>query len=148
MTADPEGLICPRSGSGSLSGQYIMHGNVGSVEMLRTRPPALSACPDGVSSGYVGVCGFAFSVSGPRMLAPGERVGDVVRELGSEYRPPEEAGEEVTSGGRGGSGRRCCWRSSCAWCAKRGEMNCCWWLYCWLYCWWCWSCGCGCGWGG
>ena len=48
-----------------MSGQYMMHGNVGSVEMLRTRPPALSACPDGVSSGYVGVCGFAFSVSGP-----------------------------------------------------------------------------------
>lgn len=65
MTADPLGRIWPRSGSGSLSGQYMMHGAVGSVEMLRTRPPAESACPDGVSSGYVGVCGFAFSVSGP-----------------------------------------------------------------------------------
>ena len=128
MTAEPEGLICPRSGRGSLSGQYMMHGAVGSVEMLRTRPPALSAWPEGVSSGYVGACGRAPSTVGDcncncdcDCICDGdcgvERAGDGLREPGREYRPAVA----VASGGSGGSGRRA--RSSCGACANRGLTN-------------------------
>jgi hypothetical protein len=67
----------------------------------------------------MGVCGFELSASGPRTVGDCgvERDGDVVLELGREYRP------EGTSGGTGGSGRRC--RSPWLWLANRGETNCC-----------------------
>ena len=52
MTLDPLGRIWPCSGSGSLSGQYMIHGASGSLDTFCTRPPILIARPDGVSSGY------------------------------------------------------------------------------------------------
>ena len=53
------GRICDLSGKGSLSGQYMTHGDIASVEMFRTRPPMLRARPDGVRGGYCGGGAFA-----------------------------------------------------------------------------------------
>ena len=59
MIVDPDGRICPFSGSGSLSGQYITHGARGSRDTFCTRPPTANARPDGVSNGCAGLLGAA-----------------------------------------------------------------------------------------
>lgn len=51
ICVDPTGRICPLSGTGSLSGQYMIQGAIGSVEIFLTLPPVLNACPDGVNAG-------------------------------------------------------------------------------------------------
>lgn len=94
-----------------------MHGIVGSVDTLRTRPPALSAWPDGVRSGYVGVCGFVPNASAGDCGAEGPRAGDGLRDAGSDA--------AKRSGGSAGRLRGCS-----AACANRGETK----------------GGCGCGW--
>lgn len=58
MTVLPLGRIWPRSGKGSLSGQYMIQGDKGSREIFRTLPPALRVCPEGVRRGYDGDGGF------------------------------------------------------------------------------------------
>ena len=64
-----------------MSGQYMMHGAIRSLLMLRTRPPALSECPEGVSSGYDGAGGFIGPMdSGDCGVGP--REGELLRENG------------------------------------------------------------------
>jgi hypothetical protein len=70
LTGTPEsplGRICPCSGRGSLSGQYITQGVRGSVDTFWTLPPLAKALPDGVSRGWDGgggLGGFRASVRG------------------------------------------------------------------------------------
>lgn len=62
MPVREAGRICPGSGNGSFSGQYMMHGTIGSRETFCTRPPAANARPEGVRSGYIAPGAFRRSL--------------------------------------------------------------------------------------